>query len=493
MLRIFPFRKNRIALRLRTHGNAACRYATAMGLTAVLAASGSQAIAQSDRFVPYDEFIRATKSTKAIDLLNQADTRAKDPAEIERMRATILDRYKAVKAVKHSFFAENAYYDCVDIMEQPAVARYGLKEIATPPPPTEAEVNAAASSGVEAELLFDRFGNAQTCNKGEVPLERISLENMARFGSVEEFQRNPGGPLPAGLAEALAQKTVSSATPQTDAKTVESAATTASPIEVDAGMFQQVNNLGGSSILNVWQPAINTSAGQTLSAFEELYVGGKGGTDVELVEAGWAVQPSRYGNAAPHLFIFATPDNFKDGCVNNSCGDFVLTGENLLGGNFVSVSSKNGHQQELTLTYQFSGGNWWLIVGTTKIGYYPGSLFKGLQLDKNAQYIAYEAAGVGTTSWPQEGSGGLPNGSTAGTAAYQREISYFDTTGKQQVPALKPLTSLPAGAVFPGQVFNPPTSCYNTSGPFLGKFTGPTDTNEVFFFAGGPGGSGCNK
>jgi hypothetical protein len=102
-------------------------------------------------FVPYKDFIANTKKAIPGDFIGHVDTkldalartidadrpvvsfRVQDEAKFEEMRQAVLARYQDVE-VSHSFMIGTQHYDCVPVMQQPAVRNYHLTEIATPPP-----------------------------------------------------------------------------------------------------------------------------------------------------------------------------------------------------------------------------------------------------------------------------------------------------------------------------------------------------------------------
>jgi hypothetical protein len=194
---------------------------------------------------------------------------------------------------------------------------------------------------------------------------------------------------------------------------------------------------------------------------------------LQTVEAGWQNYPNKYGDQRSRLFIYHTADGYKNtGCYNMDCSDFVQTNNGVyLGGGFTNYSSTNGTQWEMTIQVQFYQGNWWIFYQGKAFGYYPGALFHGGQLTKSAQNVQYGTESTGTTVWPPEGSGAQPSLGWA-KAAYQKNLFYI-TTSRTGVWA-----SLSNWNIAP---------CYAINGPSSGGGSGW----EVFFYDGGPGGSGC--
>src|SRR6185436_11242019 len=90
-----------------------------------------------------------------------------------------------------------------------------------------------------------------------IPMRRISLEEMTRFGSLREFlSKKPEVP---GTADG------------TDVAPAVNA-----PSHKYAYMQQQVDNLGGNASLNIWTPFVDTARGEIFSLSQHWYAGGSG-------------------------------------------------------------------------------------------------------------------------------------------------------------------------------------------------------------------------
>ena len=339
-------------------------YRVALGITLAVFMLNGLVSAQSapTEFVPFRGFIDQTTTANAGDYLARPASKVKDGAAFEEMRRHILDMYQGVE-VNHSFVVDSSHYDCVPIGQQPAVRKYGIKNIASPPPEsvldksTGADVAALDSiakpvSQLDPEKPFDAFGNSVHCEEGTIPMRRITLDTMTHFETLKQFfQKSPNEQAPA------------------PGKTH-----TPGPPHKYSYTYQWVNNLGGNSNLNIWSPYVNTSAGEIFSLSQEWYIGGSGsGTQTE--EVGWVVYPAMFGDEKSHFFIFSTADNYATGCWNNSCGDFVQIADGgLLGASFNPPSSTfGGGQYEVSSEYYLWQGNWWLQFQGTWVGYYPGS------------------------------------------------------------------------------------------------------------------------
>lgn len=193
----------------------------------------------------------------------------------------------------------------------------------------------------------------------------------------------------------------------------------------------------------------------------------------QTAEIGWQNYPAKYRTQNSVLFIYWTADGYqRTGCYNLNCPAFVQINRNWhFGSGFTNYSTQGGTQYEFTAEYYLYQGNWWLALGGAWVGYYPGTLYRGGQMTRNAQVIEYGGETVGTQIWPPMGSGRWANAGWR-YAAYQRNVFYIDTNS---VTWWANLTAMQ------------PSPCYSTAGPF---FINQRGWGTSFFF-GGPGGRGC--
>jgi hypothetical protein len=309
------------------------------------------------------------------------------------MRSYVLDTYQGVK-VTHSYYADGSYFDCVVTETQPSARALGGAKIATPP--TLATKGTSRSNGKAAASPLslgdkDAYGNAISCPHGTIPMQRLSLDRLTKFPTLKAFlAKKPGA---------------AEATPITPG----------GPHRYAVG-YQYVNNYGGNSWLNLWNPSGEFSLSQ------QWYVNGG-----QTVEGGWVHYPAKFGSKSV-LFIFFTPDNYASGCYNLDCRGFVQTSSAYaLGGAWSSYSTYGGTQWGFAQQWKYWAGNWWLFIQGTAIGYYPGSVYRGGQLNYGNATLA-EFGGetyTGGSYWPQMGSGYFP-GAGFGWAAYQNNIFYID-------------------------------------------------------------------
>lgn len=421
----------------------------------VLFALSGQLNAQSepDHFVPFQDFIAKTASANAAEFLARPESHVIDAAAFEQMRQHILTMYQGVE-VRHSFLLHSEYVDCVPTEQQPSVRLLDLKGIAQPPPqPVEHEDGLSAGTTEAATQVgpddrFDRLGNSTECEDNTIPMRRITLDELSRFATLQDFFSK----IPDGTPEAPASHKY-------------------------AYTYQTVNNLGGNSGLNLWKPHVETSKGEVFSLSQVWYSGGSGGS-LQTAEGGWQNYPGKYGSQNSVLFIYWTADGYqRTGCYNLDCSAFVQTNKSwTLGGAFSNYSTYGGTQYDFTVVWELYQGNWWLALSGKApkqwIGYYPGSIYRGGQLTRHAQTITYGGETVGSTVWPPMGSGDWANKGFR-YAAYQRQVFYIDLTGTSQWANLTAQQLSPA--------------CYTVAGPYWDNNT----TWGVYFYFGGPGGSRC--
>lgn len=430
-----------------------------LGLTLTFFAFIPQIQAQSSGkdFVSFATFMENTKGASPTQFIAQPQNKVQDAAAFEQMRQHILSLYQGVN-VTHSFMLDSDHFDCVAVDQQPSVQILGLKEIATPPPASllhkGAQANGSKSTEITSQLdpnkQSDEFGNSVKCEANTIPMRRVTLEEMSHFATLRNFlEKGPNGAGHANDPNAL--------TPSAHKYSY---------------TYQYVNNLGGNSNLNLWSPYVYTSLGEVFSLSQEWYISYNGTT--QTAEVGWQNYPALYGGENSRLFIYYTADNYSTtGCYNLSCGAFVQVNNSwYFGGGFSNYSTYGGAQYDFSAEYYLYNGNWWLALGGTWVGYYPGSVYRGGQMSRYAQLIEFGTEGVGTTWFPPEGSG---QWSSAGwsRAAYQRNLYYIASPTASYWDSLS--------------VAQPSPHCYSISGPYSSTSSGWA----VYFYEGGPGGTGC--
>jgi len=429
--------------------------------------------------VPFRQFVDSLQRFNAAQHLGVAESQALHEDAAQEMNNHLKRHYQGVEAV-HSFVDENgSVFDCVPIEQQPALKQTGAAPAAAPvvPAPTTPPQSAETlteSPGRPTEHVVqlradrkDQHGNAMHAPDGTIAMRRLTMENLRRFQTLRHFfQKSPYGsgkpPQPGQPPQSNPQSggapPANPAVPQTHRW---------------AHAFQNVNNHGGHSFLNVWDPPIG--ANQIFSMSQHWYTAGSG-DNLQTAEVGWQVYPKMYNNTRPVFFIYWTADNYKSlGCYNLTCPAFVQTNSTwAIGGAISPWSVAGGVQKEIEVTFFLTGGNWWVYVGGgaagNAIGYYPTSLYRNGAMATQATGIDYGGETVGTTSWPPMGGGAFANQGWQ-HAAYQRDIRYFPSPGGNVVASVTPAQASP--------------QCYTVS---VSKLNPPW--NETIYF-GGPGGNNC--
>ena len=355
----------------------------------------------------------------------KAGSRVAHEDAFAEMKAHILSFYDKTEAVQSFMDEGGGIFDCIPIEQQPALRGSPGPIPKAPDLPWHEEAGGAKderkASLIESPLGPDRkdqHGNVMHCPPGTIPMRRVTLEQLTQFATLRDFFQK--GPKEAGRPP---QTIIAPGVPATHRW---------------AHAFQNVNNGGGHSFLNVWDPPIG--ANQVFSLSQHWYVGGSG-AKLQTAECGWQVYPGRLGgDTRPHLFTYYTADDYATtGCYDLTCGAFVQIGNSFAPGMALSPwSVTNGAQYEIELAYWHANGNWYLYfngtAGKNAIGYYPDKVYKGGALTSHATEIDYGGEVVGTTSFPHMGSGAFANAGWQ-KAAYQRAIGYWTPAGGNMINA----------------------------------------------------------
>lgn len=421
-------------------------------------------MADDDAIQGFNEFVESLSSARMEQFSIRPEAIVESADAFEAMRQYLVDRYQGVEA-RHTFMEGGGQIvDCIPIEQQPSLKGSGAR-IATPPvlpppsqsypPPDFAPQPRTLAPPQLSPDSRDRFGNQMWCPQGTIPMIRLTLEQLSRFRNLQDFfQKAPGGGRLPGTG--------------TD---IDEGIARVDPPHKYAHALQFVNNLGGTSTVNVWKPVVGPN--QIFSLSQHWYVAGSG-AGTQTAECGWQVYPQMYHTDLPVLFIYWTRANYapNTGCYNLTCNAFVQTSSSsVIGGTLQFSTPGAGTQLEYQMGFFLSGGNWWFYLNNQPIGYYPGSLYQGGALASGAARVDFGGETVGNGTWPPMGSGAFAAGGF-GVACYQRLIAYFPPGG---------------GAV---QVTlsrqEPSPQCYTVS---VVNSSG-TDWGSYSFF-GGPGGTNC--
>ena len=368
-----------------------------------------------------------------------------------------------------TFILDQEYGDCIAIEEQPTARQLGTRKIEKPPKNfTVADKTHGPAPGkfeyAESPLklgLKDRCGNPISCPKHAIPMARLTLEKLTQFSTLDNFfAKEPRQMMQLSKRQRLNPNAT----------------------HLHAFGDQIVDNFGGNSWLNLWNPKVPTSGDFSLS--QQWYIGGEG-ENRQTVEGGWQVDAKHYNTDKAVLFIYRTNHNYTtgSGCYNHECSGFMQINNHwFLGGIWDHYSTTNGEQWGFEMQWKLYHGNWWLFLkgpgAYEAVGYYPTSIFKGGQMSVHATEIQYGGETFIQQPghiWPEMGGGAFAS-KGLGVAAFQHTIFYIPRDENGGVGVWATL----------GGIEESP-SCYTidvTNAPSGGSW-------GTYFFFGGPGGKTC--
>lgn len=203
-----------------------------------------------------------------------------------------------------------------------------------------------------------------------------------------------------------------------------------------------VDNIGGRSLLSVWKPLAN------LSLSQQWFASGRG-CGFQTCKGGWQVNQRRYITTEPVLFIYYTnnsygeascnPNNHQFGCYDLDCPAFIqVDNDYVLGLPFPKSSVVNStivYYQWAWILYKL---RWWLSIydsfreRKSWIGYYPIKVYGGGAMSSGAGSIQFggEVTRVVNTTWPPMGSGEYAVDDLE-RVAVQQHIHYFAPDGRE--------------------------------------------------------------
>ncbi len=136
----------------------------------------AQAQNEPVKFIPFNAFIQKVKEADANDFLSRPASKVRDAAAFDEMRRYILSLYRGVH-VAHSYVLGSQSVDCVPVNEQPSVRALNKGKIASEPPSPPQQIATKADSS----------GNQTRCEANTIPMRRITLEQLSRFRTLQDF------------------------------------------------------------------------------------------------------------------------------------------------------------------------------------------------------------------------------------------------------------------------------------------------------------------
>ncbi|XP_071716142.1 protein neprosin-like [Rutidosis leptorrhynchoides] len=292
------------------------------------------------------------------------------PLNVTTTRRSIFDSKK--HKVKSILSEDGDIIDCIDIYKQPAFNHPALKShtiqmVPTKVLKTEDTLTNDAIKGGKKEAdsititsqLWHRSGS---CPKGTIPIRRIQKHFLNKKNVDDYGRKKPSQPMN-----------------HHDMKLKDSTNSLANH-SVTQVLAEGFSYSGAKVDIRVWTPYVEKEDEYSTS---RVLIENGGLTDFELVETGWAVNPSVYNDHETRLYTYWTADGSKTtGCFDLTCPGFVqVTDEIALGAAIYPVSKPNSIPYQITV-YIYKDpmtNNWWVNYGESiNIGYWPGELFSQL-------------------------------------------------------------------------------------------------------------------
>lgn len=158
-------------------------------------------------FMSHERFIASTQKATYADYAKRPDAKVANEKEFLRMKNHVLSMYEGV-IVKNSFVMDrNGFVDCIDATTQPSLRRAGKQlTIQAPPKAVAVEERPQERKGEGVPPMLsrekkDRFGNVMFCESGFIPLRRITLEELTRFATLDDFFNKFGKAGASGLPQ----------------------------------------------------------------------------------------------------------------------------------------------------------------------------------------------------------------------------------------------------------------------------------------------------
>ncbi|KAL3500635.1 hypothetical protein ACH5RR_039728 [Cinchona calisaya] len=231
--------------------------------------------------------------------------------------------------------ADGDVIDCIDIYEQPAFNHPDLRNHKIQMTPTydptmltKTEKETSDASKKQKEDLYitptaQLWQKSGSCPEGTVPIRRNSRKSERKTIPVDNFARKKPSVFPHQSKENknlnLLQTNHSLAVLHTEGYAY----------------------FGAKGDIQVWNPPVERD-----DEYSTSQVALKSGphNQYEAMEAGWAVNPSVYGDRKTRLFTYWTTDgSVKTGCFDATCPGFVQTSEDIaLGAAIYPISNPTG-------------------------------------------------------------------------------------------------------------------------------------------------------
>ncbi|OMO72191.1 hypothetical protein CCACVL1_17894, partial [Corchorus capsularis] len=247
---------------------------------------------------------------------------------------------------------------------------------------------------------------------------------------------------------------------------------TSSQTEVEQGFAFAIakytkHNFGAETTINVWHPSVSPNQ----LSLASLWIANGPVETLNILQAGWDVQPILYSSNYTRLFTFWTADAYNEtGCYDYLCPGFVQVSQEVsLGLVLKDISTYNGTQKEIHIgLIKDDSDDWWFKFNNIFVGYWPKSLFDYMYGGANFVTWGGEVYTQDKEPSPAMGSGHLPRDGHYGISAYFKQTQIWD---KQQLvnPDAKSVKMRPERRIQKKMMKGKPSMETDQSPPLLPK------------------------
>jgi hypothetical protein len=398
-----------------------------------------------------------TAQTSASALASPSAADAGDADDASSVEAFIAANYYADSDIQHSFhtiFGEQV--DCIDFYAQPSVRSSLASGVPVPAPASPLDLPPAISDVPPGPDAFmgapDADGNARACSGNTVPMIRPTVGEVQAAGGIAAFQnRHRARPRDAN------QSTLQYDCYEIPNQTVLNDLLDMGDNYDHAVGYQHVDVAYFIETMSVNNPYLYSQADHSIGQLW-LQTGGceywlspyscdppteSGGSNeaVQSIEVGWVVG-NNSGDTLTHLFSYTTVDGYyQEAWYAGDPGSpwRVAPGATYTMGMTLSSSNSSPYHELSFDVYNYSPGypNWYVIMNGQLIGWYPvgpsGSSpgYAGI-MRTHADYLqvggeVFSASTTAEYTTTEMGTGTEPTSGTYTSAAYVRDVAYFES------------------------------------------------------------------
>ncbi|KAK9079829.1 hypothetical protein SSX86_001502 [Deinandra increscens subsp. villosa] len=269
--------------------------------------------------------------------------------------------------VKSIMSEDGDIIDCIDIYKQPAFSHPALTSHIIQMTPTKVlrsnetmmkeDLDDTKKKHIAKTITSQIWQRSGSCPKGTIPIRRIP-ENVTDNKAYAYGRKKPSEP-------------------DNQETTLENTTNSLANHSVAEVLTEGYSYSGAKVDIKVWTPYVEKEDEYSTS---RVLIQNGGAYDFELVETGWAVNPSVYNDHETRLYVYWTADGSrKTGCFDLTCPGFVQVNHEIaLGAAIYPISKPNGLPYQITVhIYKDpTTNNWWVNYGESiDIGYWPSELF----------------------------------------------------------------------------------------------------------------------